>query len=204
MRPERRARACGGWAVLGAAALLLGACATRQGEVVLLPDPNGQATAVSVAQGQRQLLLDKPFAGAALTTRGPRPLAISAQQVDTRYGATLSALPLAPVQFILFFIDGRDELTDESSPHVDGVFQEIVRRPLPDVIVIGHTDTVGSDTANDTLARQRAEVVRDALVRRGLPPDNVVAVGRGKRELSVLTADGVAEPRNRRVEVLVR
>ena len=204
MSSERRARAGGGWALLGAAGLLLGACATRQGEVVLLPEPGGQDTAVSVWQDQRQLLLDKPYAGATLTTRGPQPQAISAQQVDARYGATLSALPLPPVQFILHFIDGRDELTDESRLQVDGVFQEIVKRPLPDVILIGHTDTVGNDAANDALSRQRAEVVRAALVQRGLPPHPVVTVWRGKRELSVLTADGVTEPRNRRVEVLVR
>jgi OmpA-OmpF porin, OOP family len=35
-------------------------------------------------------------------------------------------------------------------------------------------------------------------------PVNIVAVGRGKREPLVPTADGVAEPRNRRVEIVVR
>ena len=39
---------------------------------------------------------------------------------------------------------------------------------------------------------------------RGLAADKVVTIGRGKRELAVPTADGVAEPRNRRVEILVR
>ena len=72
------------------------------------------------------------------------------------------------------------------------------------MIVIGHTDTVGSDVANDTLSRQRAEVVRAAFGARGLATDKVVTIGRGKRELAVPTADGVAEPRNRRVEILVR
>jgi len=54
------------------------------------------------------------------------------------------------------------------------------------------------------LSRQRAEVVRKALIARGIPPEDVVAIGRGKRNLLVLTADSVAEPRNRRVEILVR
>jgi len=52
--------------------------------------------------------------------------------------------------------------------------------------------------------RQRADVVRSAFVARGLAVDKVVTIGRGKRELAVQTADGVAEPRNRRVEILVR
>jgi outer membrane protein OmpA-like peptidoglycan-associated protein len=72
------------------------------------------------------------------------------------------------------------------------------------VVVIGHTDRVGSDDYNDTLSRQRAEVARQALVYRGLAAEQAVTVGRGKREPVVPTADGVAEARNRRVEILVR
>jgi outer membrane protein OmpA-like peptidoglycan-associated protein len=46
--------------------------------------------------------------------------------------------------------------------------------------------------------------VQAVLVGRGIGADNIVAVGRGKREPAVPTADGVAEPRNRRVEIVVR
>jgi outer membrane protein OmpA-like peptidoglycan-associated protein len=75
---------------------------------------------------------------------------------------------------------------------------------VPDVLVIGHTDSVGSDQYNDALSRQRAEVIRAGLINSGIAPENIVAVGRGKRELAVKTADGVAEPRNRRVDIEVR
>ena len=78
-------------------------------------------------------------------------------------------------------------------------FAEIARRPVPDVLIIGHTDTVGTDAFNDGLSRQRGEVVRKALLARGIQIENVVVVGRGKREPIVPTADNVAEPRNRRV-----
>jgi len=87
---------------------------------------------------------------------------------------------------------------------IDGVFAEIAKRPVPDVLVIGHTDKVGTDAFNDTLSRQRAEVVRAALLARGIAPQNIVVIGRGKREPIVPTAEGVAEARNRRVEILVR
>ena len=84
------------------------------------------------------------------------------------------------------------------------VAQNLRQYPNSTVQVIGHTDSVGSDAANDLLSRQRAEVVRTAFAARGLAADKVVTVGRGKRELAVPTGDGVAEPRNRRVEILVR
>ncbi len=183
---------------------LVAACAAPKEQVVLLPSPSGLHTAVTVSRGERQVVLDQPYAAARLRRDGPEAFASSAAEVQTRYGAALAAQPLAPAQFTLFFVDGRDELTDESKQVVDGVFAEIAKRPVPDVIVIGHTDTVGGDASNDVLSRQRAEVVRAAFVSRGLAADKIVAVGRGKRDPAVATGDGVAEPRNRRVEILVR
>ncbi len=183
---------------------LLGACAAPKEQVVLLPNPAGQATAVVVTQGERQVVLTEPYAAARMRRGGAETFASNAQDVKTRYGAALAAQPTLPKQFTLFFVDGKDELTDESKLIVDTVFAEIAKRPVPDVIVIGHTDTVGNDAANDLLSRQRADVVRAGFISRGLATDKVLTVGRGKREPAVATGDGVAEPRNRRVEILVR
>ena len=171
---------------------------------MLLPNPAGQATSVVVTQGERQVVLAEPYAAARMRRGGAEPFASSAADVKTRYGAALAAQPTLPKQFTLYFVDGKDELTDESKAIVDSVFAEIAKRPVPDVIVIGHTDTVGNDAANDLLSRQRADVVRAGFVARGLATDKVLTVGRGKREPAVATGDGVAEPRNRRVEILVR
>jgi len=195
------------WLRRAAGVVLVGsvaACAAPKEQVVLLPNPAGLATAVTVSQGERQVVLSEPYAAARLRRGGPEAFASNAADVKARYGAALAAQPLLPKQFTLFFVDGKDELTDESKLIVDGVFAEIAKRPVPDVIVIGHTDTVGNDAANDLLSRQRADVVRAGFVARGLATDKVLTVGRGKREPAVATGDGVAEPRNRRVEILVR
>jgi outer membrane protein OmpA-like peptidoglycan-associated protein len=195
------------WRTLAALLLpaLLVACASKpQGSVVLLPDAMGKDTAVLVKQDGGELLLDKPYAAAALTDKGPLQANSSAEQVQARFGAALAARPLPPQQFTLYFIEGKDEFTDESKRIIDTVLAEIGKRPVPDVLVIGHTDTVGTDAFNDLLSKQRGEVVRKALLARGIQIENVVVVGRGKREPVVPTADGVAEARNRRVEILVR
>lgn len=201
MNSAGRSRAA--WPALLVAVLTAG-CATPQGRVVLLPDAQGKATAVQVRQDGGELLLDKPYAAAELTSRGPQKTVSSEQQVRQQFGAALAARPLPPQQFTLYFVEARDEFTDESRRAFDGVFTEIAQRPVPDVLVIGHTDRVGTDAANDELSRQRAEVVRRALMARGVAPQNIVVIGRGEREPIVATADGVAEPRNRRVEILVR
>ena len=183
---------------------LLGACAAPQGSVVLLPEPGGKATAVTVGQGDKQVQLTQPYAGAHITSGGPQAYPSSAQQVQAQFAAALAAQPAAPAQFTLHFVEGKDEFTDESRRAIDGILAEIARRPVPDVLVVGHTDRVGNDVFNDALSRQRADVVRNALLARGIAPDKVVAIGRGKREPVVPTADGVAEARNRRVEIQVR
>ena len=191
------------WTSVVVAVLLVG-CAGPKETIVLLPNPAGQDTAVTVTQGTRQVVLAQPYAGARLSRGSAEAFPSNAQEVQVRYGSALAAQPLPPAQFTLYFVEGKDEFTDESKRIVDGVFIEIAKRPVADVFVIGHTDTVGSDAVNDALSRQRAEVVRAAFVARGLPIDKVVVIGRGKRELAVPTGDGVAEPRNRRVEILVR
>jgi OmpA-OmpF porin, OOP family len=184
--------------------LLSTACATPQGSVVLLPERDGKATALVVSQGSEQLPLGQAYAAAHLTSRGPQAYQSSAHEVQAYFAAALAAQPLAPTQFMLHFVEGRDEFTEESKRTIDGILAEIAKRPVPDLLVIGHTDTVGSDAFNDSLSRQRAEVVRSALLARGIAPERITAIGRGKREPFVPTADGVAEPRNRRVEIQVR
>ncbi len=187
-------------------AVLVG-CATTpppSANVVLLPNSQGELTAVMVTQGGRSLLLAQPYAAATITRDGPQLYRSDAQQVQALFGQTLAAMPLPPKQFTLNFVEGTDELTAESKQVVDSVFDEIAKRPLPDVVVIGHTDTVGSDAFNDRLSRQRADVVRTALLARGIAPTQILVVGRGKREPIVATGDGVAEARNRRVEIQVR
>ena len=193
------------WRALVCALFLLFICACApRGTVVLLPEEGGGKPAVVVKQGNTQTVLDQPYAAVHQTAFGPRPYASNREEVEAKFGAALSAQPLRPASFTLYFVEGKDEFTDESKAVVESVFSEIARRPTPDVVVIGHTDSMGSDQVNDALARRRAETVRADLIRRGIAPENVQAVGRGKRELLVPTPDNVAEPRNRRVEIIVR
>ena len=189
--------------VVAFAALAAG-CVTQTGTVVLLPEKDGKDSAVLVTQKDGKVVLTEPYAATKLTTAGPQAYKTTPQEVDAQFGAALKAQPDRPIRFTLQFIEGKDELTEDSRQSVDAVFAEIKKRPVPDVLVVGHTDSVGSDQYNDALSRQRAEVIRSSMITNGIAPENVVAVGRGKRELAVPTADGVAEPRNRRVEIIVR
>ena len=190
--------------VLALLAAGLGGCALNTGTVVLLPEKDGRDAAVAVRQADRDAVLAQPYAAARLTRSGPQPYTSNPQEVAELFGAALAAQPARPTMYRLYFVEGKDELTDASRQLLDAVLSEIARYPVPDVVVVGHTDTVGTDKDNDALALRRAETIRKVLVERGIAPENVMAAGRGKREPFKPTADGVAEPLNRRVEIIVR
>jgi len=190
-------------AILAMLCALLVGCASS-GTVVLLPEKDGRQTSIAVKQDDKEVVLDQPYAAARTTPLGPRAYVASPQEVEARFGPALAAQPARAASFTLYFVEGKDELTAESRQVVDRILSEIAKRPVPDVLVVGHTDAVGTDQVNDALGQQRAETVRAALLRLGIPPEDIRALSRGKRALAVPTADGVAEPRNRRVEIVVR
>ena len=67
-----------------------------------------------------------------------------------------------------------------------------------------HTDRTGTAESNLVLSQRRADYVRVWLVSNGVPLAEITATGRGEGDPVVPTEDGIAEPRNRRVEVTVR
>ena len=72
------------------------------------------------------------------------------------------------------------------------------------IAVTGHTDTSGSATYNMALSLRRANAVKDALVREGIPAAAIGVTGKGETQLLVQTGDNVKEPQNRRVEIVLQ
>lgn len=191
-------------AALLALAIFLSAPATID-TVVVLPSPDGHTGTVVVQRGGEKQVLDQPYAQSRTAPGEPAEVSrLSAVEVSKSFGQTLEALPSRPTTFLLYFVTGSDELTDESKLEVQKVLAELKGRKVPDVVVIGHTDTVGDTEWNDRLSAQRAERMKAILVEAGIPAERIRTAGRGKRELLVRTADNVEEPRNRRVEINVR
>jgi outer membrane protein OmpA-like peptidoglycan-associated protein len=174
--------------------------------VVLLPKANGSVGAVVVRSGGSDaVVLDKPYAAARIDGAGRvESFTYDADLAKQAFTTSLTALPVRPVTFLLYFLEGKDELTPDSEREVERVFAEIAARPDPEISVIGHADAVGTTEYNDQLSLQRARRVREDLTRRGIPGKDIEVAGRGKREPIVGTAADTAEPRNRRVEIVVR
>ena len=129
---------------------------------------------------------------------------LSEDEVRKQYGELLSALPPAPQHFILYFRFESDELTAESRALVPAILVSVKNRPVPEVVVTGHTDTTGSATSNFELGLKRATMVRTLLIDAGLDQAAIEVTSHGEAALLVATPDDTYEPRNRRVEITIR
>jgi outer membrane protein OmpA-like peptidoglycan-associated protein len=174
--------------------------------IVLLPDP-GKNTAGRAFVSNEQGRVDLDVAGAAVTVapgQAPRAIPLDQSDIQRIFGDALASLPPAPLHFVLYFRFDSEELTDDSRRLVQDVLTAVKQRADPEIVAIGHTDTMGTPGSNVELGLRRANAVRGLLVDAGLPGSSIAVTSHGEGALLVHTADGVVEPRNRRVEITVR
>jgi OmpA-OmpF porin, OOP family len=186
-------------------AMLLTACSTTKELIVLLPEEDRTLGSVAIGEGERSVIISAPLAVAKIDARGRvKQEAINQAEVDQIFQAALAAQPPKPISFLLYFEEGQTQVTPGSQASLEALFAEVNRRQAVEVQITGHTDRVGSVADNDRLSHARAQAVWDILGQLGLRSEFIRAVGRGEREPLVPTPDEQPEPRNRRVEVIVR
>ncbi len=114
------------------------------------------------------------------------------------------AAPMAAVakSYQVFFDFNKSDLTPEAVKVVDQAAMNAGPAKATQIVVTGHTDTVGSDAYNMRLSRRRAESVAAELEAKGIPSSEIEIVAKGKKDLLVPTKDGVREPQNRRVQIV--
>lgn len=175
--------------------------------VVLLPDSDTGVTGrafVENKSGNTDLNAARDSSTATPSAAPTAVTTMSEEEVQRLFGDTLSALPPAPVHFTLYFKFESDELTDESRALLPQILTTVKERAIPEVLVVGHTDTMGTPRANIDLGLTRATTVRTLLVQVGLDPTMLEVRSHGESDLLVKTPDETPEPRNRRVEISVR
>ncbi len=175
--------------------------------VTLLPDPDsGAVGAASVSNAAGSVELTRARASTTINgNAAPTPVkTLSESETRQLFNAAFSMLPMAPQHFTLHFQFNSDELTSESRALLPQVLNAAKGRPIPEVLIIGHTDRVGSATTNIALGLRRAGMIRKQLIDIGLDSSLVEVVSHGEADLLVKTADEVPEPLNRRVEITVR
>jgi len=175
--------------------------------IVLLPDPETNVTGRARVYNEFGSTNLATARGASRVTGTAAPGAVTTMteaEILRLFGDALSAMPPAPRHFTLQFRFESDALTAESSAQIPEILKAVKALAVPEVVIVGHTDTMGDPKSNIALGLKRAEMVRTILVQAGLPSSTIDTVSHGEAELAVRTRNNVPEPRNRRVEITVR
>ncbi len=112
--------------------------------------------------------------------------------------------PAVPKTYLVFFDFDKSDITPEASRIIKQAADDAKRGNVRLIVATGHADRSGPTAYNQRLSERRATAVKTALVREGVAEGTIQTAGRGENENLVPTADGVREPRNRRVEIVFR
>lgn len=115
--------------------------------------------------------------------------------------------PTAPVEqarsYIVFFDWDSTAITPEAQSIIQDAANAATSLGVARLELTGHADRSGSPRYNQKLSVKRAEAVKSVLVGLGIPAANIVTIGKGESAPLVPTPDGVREPQNRRVEIVL-
>jgi len=175
--------------------------------IALLPDPETNVTGrirVSNEFGSIDLATPRSYVRTG-TNAAPGPAAtLTDAEVQRYFAAALAALPPSPKHFTLQFKFESDTLTDASAALVPQILSAVKVLAVPEVVIVGHTDTMGDRKSNVALGLRRAWAVRGILVQAGLSQELIEVTSHGEGDPAIKTRDNTPEPRNRRVEITVR
>lgn len=188
-------------------AIGLAAAGCQKNVVVLLPNPDGTVGHITVANSAGSVELGTANTATAIRdaeTAPSLPATMDSQNIKALFEDVLENQPQPPVHFILYFEKDSTRLRSASRDALNDVVASIQERGSHHISVIGHSDTLGDKAYNLELSRRRAVAVKKLLVEKGISAESINTTSHGEENPLIKTADNVGNPKNRRVEVVVR
>ena len=185
--------------------LAMTGCMLPPNVAILIPDEGGTIGKASISNAGGTVPLDKPYSTVGASAKSvDKPFFANFAQVEYEFGSVLKATPRPPVKYTLYFLNGAATLDPESASVLEGLIVKAKATPNADLSVVGHADATGSEAVNVRVSQARAASIRDNLTAAGIPASIIEVTSHGSGNPRVPTPRGVAEPRNRRVEVTIR
>ena len=172
--------------------------------LVLLPEADGSVGQVSFKGAGGETILNQANAATRLGARAGNLFTASKDDLAKDFAAAFAASPAPPKSYLLYFEAGGARLVPASTALLEVIKKDLAARSVPDMSVIGHTDTAGDDAVNLRLGLERARFVAGLLADPATAKVPVQIESHGEKNQLVKTPDNTPEPRNRRVEVTVR
>lgn len=104
----------------------------------------------------------------------------------------------------LFFATNKTRILSRSEEALNDLYMYLARNPQVRIKIIGHTDSVGKDEANQKLSDGRANEVMKDLIERGISADRLQAEGRGETQPIDTNDTDEGRQNNRRVEIEIQ
>ncbi|MDP5240036.1 OmpA family protein [Uliginosibacterium sp. 31-16] len=189
--------------LFGLLLILFTGCARQS--IILVPDANGHVGKAEVSTTAGSQTLEKPGDMTRTSGSSKPPSAIttaSPEYIASTFREVLAIEPPPAQTFTLMFESGT-KLTADSQKIIPDIVSASQRPIAISVSISGHTDATGSDKLNDALSLDRARQIKSLLLQSGVKPELISVSSHGKGNPLIPTPDGVAEPRNRRVVVVV-
>ncbi len=183
--------------------LVLCSCSTSR---VILLENNKDTNAIVIKTKSAELVLDETNTYADISSiAAPTAIKkITKEELQQSYGSLIASAPKPPINFLIYFEPSTVVMTSQSQQLFPEVHKAIEERLPCDVNIIGHADSTGSKEYNTELSLKRAKQIEHWLIKQKLDISNISVESYGEEDPLIPTADGVAEPRNRRVEILIR
>jgi outer membrane protein OmpA-like peptidoglycan-associated protein len=185
---------------------LMSACGPKN-VVVLVPDPDGSVGSITVANAAGSVEIDTANESTAIRdaqTAPSAPAEMEKKDIENIFAQALAIQPQPPVHFILYFERNSTRLRSSSQAMLPDVLSTIQTRRSEHISVVGHSDTLGDKSYNRALSKRRAMAVKNILVKKGVDEALIETTSHGEENPLVKTADNVGNPKNRRVEVVIR
>lgn len=186
--------------------LFISNCAKRT-MVVLVPDPDGKVGSIAVSNQAGSVTIDTANKATIIKdqkTLPSPPKELEEQTINNIFSEVIAIQPLSPAHFILYFEKNTNVLTPASVNLITAILSAIRERNSTDISVVGHADSAGDKDYNLSLSKRRATLVSTLLVEKGIEQHFIRTTSHGEENPLIKTKDNVSEPRNRRVEVIVR
>jgi outer membrane protein OmpA-like peptidoglycan-associated protein len=140
--------------------------------------------------------------------------AVIGRQMDKQAAELQAQIPGATVQRVgegiavtfeggLLFPTNSTALLPAGRTNMQNLANSLRSYPETEVLIVGHTDDVGTDAFNQNLSQQRADASASLLASFGVPRERIRTAGRGESEPIAANTDESGKQLNRRVEVAI-
>lgn len=170
--------------------------------IVLLADNKKSKNAITVSTKQKSITIDRVKDYAYIKSENDRPR-VRTSMSDAKIKAIFSdVLESSDVTKFTLYFNSRDFVNEDAK--LVEIINFLATKEGAYIQIIGHTDSKGSATYNEKLARKRAEMMAKKIKESGAKYLYMQVESYGEYNLAIKTADGVSESQNRRVEILIR